>query len=130
MDDDTKHRIEVNKDNLTRIISFVGVMDSKAKFILTLVLALTAYLVTQLGSLLDVHARLGAMTNWATSCVVLLDLMAAICLCCLIATAIKVLCVLSPRIHQHSGRPSPLFFDTIAKMPIEDFKSTMKQLAP
>lgn len=130
MDDDTKYRIEVNKHNLTRIISFVGVMDSKAKFILTLVLALTAYLVTQLGSFLEVHGRWGAMTNWAPSFFVLLDLMAAVCLCCFIAAAVKVLCVISPRIDQHSGRTSPLFFDTIAKMPIEDFKAIMKQLAP
>jgi hypothetical protein len=42
MEDDTKHLIDLNRDNLARAIAFGGVMDGKAKFILTLVLALTA----------------------------------------------------------------------------------------
>src|SRR5437870_4496139 len=80
MDEDSKYLIDVNKDNLDRVISFVDVMDGKAKFILTLVLALTAYLVTQLGPYLDAHAKWGLGHPWAPVFFVLLDLVALACL--------------------------------------------------
>ena len=57
--EDTTYLIDVNKDNLDRVIGFVDVIDGKAKFILSLVLALTAYLVAQLGPYLDAHAKWG-----------------------------------------------------------------------
>lgn len=130
MDEDTKHLIDVNKDNLDRVIGFVDVIDGKAKFILTLVLALTAYLVTQLGPYIDAHAKWGNGHPWAPVFFVILDLLALSCLGCFITTAITVICAISPRTTQHSGRVSPLFFGTIASMPIEDFKATMKTIAP
>ena len=130
MDEDTKYLVDVNKDNLDRVIRFVDVMDGKAKFILTLVLALTAYLVTQLGPYLDAHAKWSRESTWAPPFFVLLDLLALGCLASFIAGAITVICALSPKTTQHSGRVSPLFFGTIANMPIEDFKTTMKNITP
>ena len=130
MEEDTKYLIDVNKDNLDRVIGFVDVMDGKAKFILTLVLALTAYLVTQLGPYLDAHAKWGTIHPWAPVFFVILDHIALACLACFISTAITVVCAISPRTAQHSGRVSPLFFATIASMPIEDFKTTMKTITP
>src|SRR5713226_3715337 len=130
MDEDTKYLIDLNKDNLDRVIGFVDVMDGKAKFILTLVLALTAYLVTQLGPYLDAHVKWSSLSTWAPTFFVILDAFALACLACFIATAITVICAISPRTTQHSGRVSPLFFGTIAGMPIEDFKTTMKTLTP
>src|SRR6266446_10404132 len=123
MDEETKHLIDVNRDNLDRVIGFVDVMDGKAKFTLTLVLALTAYLVTQLGPYIDAHAKWGTGHPWAPVFFVLLDVLVFGCLGCFIATAITVICAISPRTCQHSGRVSPLFFGTIASMPIADFKT-------
>ena len=125
---DTKYLIDVNKDNLDRVIGFVDVMDGKAKFILTLVLALTAYLVTQLGPYIDAHAKWSTGHAWSPVFFVILDLLAIACLGCFITTAITVVCAISPRTAQHSGRVSPLFFGTIATMPLEDFKTTMKAI--
>jgi hypothetical protein len=130
MDEDTKYLIEVNKDNLHRVIGFVDVIDGKAKFILTLVLALTAYLVTQLGPYLDAHAKWGKPADWAPPCFIILDLLALGCLASFIASAITIICAISPTTSQHSGRSSPLFFGTIADMGIEDFKATMKNITP
>ena len=130
MDEDTAYLIDVNKDNLDRVIGFVDVIDGKAKFILTLVLALTAYLVAQLGPYLDAHATWGNGHAWAPVFFVILDLVALACLGCFISTAITVICAISPRTTQHSGRISPFFFGTIASMPIEDFKTTMKTITP
>ena len=130
MDEDTKYLIDVNKENLERVIKFVDVMDGKAKFILTLVLALTAYLVAQLGSYLDVHAKWGAFSVWAPPFFVILDLMALCCLGCFITTAVTVICAITPRTGQHSGRISPFFFGTIASLPLEDFKKAMNAITP
>lgn len=130
MDEHTKYLLDLNEDNLRRTIGFVDVIDSKAKFVLTVVLALTAYLVTQVGPFADAHSRWGTVSRWAPIFFVLLDLAAACCLVCFVAAAIKVIRVITPRVGQHSGRPSPLFFDTIAKMPLEDFKAAMKHMVP
>ena len=129
-EEQTKHLIDVNKDNLDRVISFVDVMDGKAKFILTIVLALTAYLVAQLGPYLDAHAKWGGSHTWAPAFFVILDIFALACLACFILTAITVVCAISPRTTQHSGRVSPLFFGTLVDMGIEDFKKTMKSITP
>ena len=130
MDEDTKHVIATNKENLDRVIRFADVMDGKAKFILTIVLALAAYLVAQLGPYMDAHAKWGSMNNWAPPFFVILDLIAVACLACFIATAITVVCAISPRLTQHSGKASPLFFGTIAGMSIEEFKKAMTELTP
>lgn len=130
MDDDTKYLIDVNKENLERVIKFVDVMDGKAKFIFTLALALTAYLVTQLGPYLDAHAKCCALNVWAPPFFVVLDAMVLGCLGCFIATAIMVICAITPRTGQHSGRTSPFFFGTIASLPLEDFKKAMNEITP
>jgi Family of unknown function (DUF5706) len=130
MDENTQYILDLNKENLDRVIGFVDVMDSKAKFILTLVLALTAYLATQLGPYLDAHGKWGTLTSWAPTFFILLDLVGIGCLVCFIATAITVICAISPTTTQHSGRHSPLFFGTIAAVGIEDFKNAMKTLTP
>jgi len=130
MDEDTKYLMDVNKENLERVIKFVDVMDGKAKFILTLVVALTAYLVAQLGPYLDVHAKWGAPSVWAPPFFVILDLVALGCLACFIATAISVINVIKPRTDRHSGRHSHLFFGTIAGMSLEEFKSSMSVITP
>jgi hypothetical protein len=59
-----------------------------------------------------------------------MDVLALACLTCFILTAITVVCAISPRTTQHSGRISPLFFGTIVGMGIEDFKNKMKTITP
>ena len=110
MDDETKQIIDTNKDNLARVLGFVNVMDGKAKFILTLVLALTGYLVTQLGTYANAHARWASMPNWAPPFFVILDIAALGCLACFTATALIVIQCIKPRTKRHTGKDSPIFF--------------------
>jgi hypothetical protein len=53
MDDNDRYLLDINKDNLTRVIGFAGTYDTKANFALTIILALTAYLVAELPSYID-----------------------------------------------------------------------------
>jgi hypothetical protein len=57
MDDNDRYLMDINKDNLARVIGFASTYDSKANFVLTLILALTAYLIAELPSYVDAHAR-------------------------------------------------------------------------
>ena len=43
---------------------------------------------------------------------------------------VKGVYAIKPRTGQHSERPSAIFFGTIVKMPIEDFKAKMHRLTP
>jgi Family of unknown function (DUF5706) len=70
------------------------------------------------------------MPNWAPPWFVVLDILVVACLTWFVASAIAVIRTIAPRLEQHSGRPSPLFFATIAQMGIEDFKATMRTLPP
>jgi len=130
MDDEQKLRIDASKDNLARVISFANVMDGKATFILTLTLALTGYLVSQLGPYLEAHAKWNAMPNWAPPCFYLLDGAGLASLVFFIATAISVIQCIKPRLTQHTGNQSPFFFGSIAAGSHEKFKETMKTLSP
>ncbi len=49
--------LEINKDNLARTIGFAGAYDTKANFVLTVILALTAYLIAELPTYVDAHAK-------------------------------------------------------------------------
>ena len=130
MDQDTQYLIDVNQANLERVIGFVGVMDAKAKFVLTLVLALTGYLVTQLSSFIDAHTRIDMMPPWAATLMILLDLAAATCLAFFITAAIIAIRAIQPSTIRHTGKTSPLFFHTIADTSHEAFKQQMKTLLP
>ena len=130
MDEDSKYLIDVNQANLARIIGFVGVIDAKAKFVLTLVLALTGYLVTQLSSFIDAHTRINTMPAWAATLIIFLDIAAATCLGLFISAAVIAIHAIRPSTTRHTGKASPLFFDTIADMPQEDFKQKMINLLP
>ena len=130
MDQNTKFLIDANNANLDRIIGFVSVMDAKAKFVLTLVLALTSYLVTQLSSFIDAHTRINIMPQWGATLMILLDIVEVGCLVFFIISSITAIRAIQPSISRHTGKASPLFFDTIADMPHEDFKERMKVLPP
>ncbi len=128
--EDKKYLLDLNQANLERIIGFVGVMDAKAKFVLTLVLALTGYLVAQLTSFIDAHKHIEMVPSWAATLMILLDIAATGCLACFIRAAIIAIQAIQPATIRHTGKASPLFFDTIADMPHEEFKQRMKTLQP
>lgn len=130
MEADNKYLIDLNQANLERIIGFVSVMDAKAKFVLTLVLALTGYLVSQLSSFIDAHTRIASMPSWAGTLIILLDVAAIACVALFIRSAIIAIQAMRPATTRHTGKASPLFFDTIANMAHEEFKQRMKTLLP
>lgn len=129
MSPDHEHLIAANKENLARVIGFVSVIDAKAQFVLALVLALTSYLVIQLGPYLDAQRRWTTLPPNAATFFVLLDVVALACAVLFFFSAAQVIKTINPRTDRHTGKSSPLFYGSIAQMSHEDFKATMRALA-
>jgi hypothetical protein len=123
MDDNDRYLLDINKDNLTRVIGFAGTYDTKANFVLTIILALTAYLIAELPTYIDSHAK-HVENPWFA----LADLAAIGCLGFFVWAASLIVITIRPNVSQHSQKPSPLFFQTIASMALDDFKSKMNSL--
>jgi hypothetical protein len=125
MDDNERYLLEINKDNLARTIGFAGAYDTKANFVLTVILALTAYLIAELPAYVDAHAKYPTLTWFA-----LLDLAVIGCLGLFLWAVILIVMTIRPNVEQHSQKPSPLFFHSIASMPLDDFRKRMSSLPP
>jgi uncharacterized membrane protein len=125
MDDDTKYLIDINKDNLARVVSFAGVYDGKAKFVLTLILALIAYFMAELPSYIDAHAK-----HPTNAWYVVVDLSAVGFLILFLWAVVLIVLTIRPNVTQHSQKASPLFFQSICSTPLEDFRNTMLMLLP
>lgn len=123
MDDNDRYLLDINKDNLTRVIGFASTYDSKANFSLTVILALTAYLAAELPSYIDAHAKHPAHSWFA-----LLDLAAIGCLGFFLWAVVLIVMTIRPNVGQHSQKLSPLFFQSIASMSLDDFRKTMASL--
>lgn len=111
---------DLNKDNLARVISFGPVYDGKAKFVLSLILALTAYLLTELPTYITAHAKQPS-NGWF----ILLDVLCAGCMGSFIWATVLVIGTIRPNVTQHSQKHSPLFFQNIARMPVDEFRTLM-----
>lgn len=115
--------VTLNKDNLARVIGFADLYDSKAKFVLTVVLAITGYFLTELTSFITMHA-MHATDPWF----VLLDIVAASCLGFFLTAVFFIVWTIRPNTNQHSQKKSPFFFQSIASYPLDEFKAVMTTL--
>jgi hypothetical protein len=123
MDDNDLYLLDINKDNLTRVIGFASIYDTKANFALTVILALTAYLIAKLPSYIEAHAKHPQNTWFA-----LVDLAAIGCLGFFLWAVVLIVLTIRPNVAQHSRKTSPLFFQSIASMALDDFKEKMASL--
>lgn len=123
MDDNDRYLVDINKDNLSRVIGFASTYDTKANFALTVILALTAYFVAELPSYIDAHAKHPAHAWFA-----LVDLAAIGCLGFFLWAVVLIVVTIRPNVSQHTQKPSPMFFQSIASMPLDEFRKTMASL--
>jgi hypothetical protein len=121
--EDRKYLIDIGKDNLARAIGFVNVYDGKAKFVLTIVLALTAYFLAELPSYIDAH-KTRPNNPWFVA----MDAFAVGCLGFFLWAVILIILTIRPNVTQHSQKLSPLFFQSIEKMPLDHFREQMSSL--
>lgn len=126
---DAPDLIRVNRDNLARVINFVGILDAKARFVLTLVLALTAYLVTELASFFGAERAHISPPGLVPTTFVMMDVVLGACVALFVLAVLEILEAITPRVEPHSGDTSLLFFRTIASMPRGEFKQRINGLS-
>lgn len=124
MDNDDRYLLDINKDNLARVVGFASTYDTKANFVLTVILALTAYLIAELPSYVDAHAKHPTHTWFA-----LLDLSFIGCVGFFVWAVVLIVLTIRPNLTQHSQKHSPLFFQSIASTPLDDFRKKMASLS-
>jgi Family of unknown function (DUF5706) len=123
MDDNDRYLLDINKDNLARVVGFATTYDTKANFLLSVILALTAYLIAELPSYVDAHAKHPTHTWFA-----LLDLSFIGCVGLFVWAVVLVVLTIRPNVTQHSQKHSPLFFQSIAATSLDEFRKVMTSL--
>lgn len=119
--------IAINERNLERVIGWVAIVDSKAKFVLSVIIVVLGYTFAQIGLPLKTIVELINHKNYSLS-VFLICFMICI-FACLFASFFYLLWIIYPKRKPYTGETSYFFFETIAKMEISNFKTKMASIS-
>ena len=118
--------MSLNKDNLDRVIGFVQFADSKASLLLTISLALIPASVPLVPTGAKVVlASVGPGGPGFCVAAALVFLYSAFMFCA-VNSVLKLVDVVKPRLVPLTQRKSPLYYDTISKNTVEEFKMAVK----
>ncbi|MEX2672973.1 MAG: Pycsar system effector family protein [Phycisphaeraceae bacterium] len=127
----TLNRLAVCEYQLRMTLEFVQMADRKARFLMRIGLGLFGATFIGLPPTIGVlkgYLDQGGSGLAAFSAVVA---MYAICIGCLTVAMMKMISVVRPRILNHEqAAPSPFFFQSIAHMPMDQYKAMMENLEP
>jgi hypothetical protein len=121
-------RINLNENNLERAISWVSVVDAKASFILSLILVILGYFISQSNSIFKLLNTLIKKEAFGTLGISVFFLVTAF-LSLLISLGYLVV-IIYPKRKTDTKHISFFYFDHIAKMEDPDFKSKMSSMGP
>lgn len=119
--------ITLNERNLARVIGWISVIDSKAKFIFSIILVVLGYSVPQVGSLTKICTSLWEKEAFAPV-VVLVFLMGGTFIC-LIVSFIYLVFIIYPKRKPFTGKVSYFFYESIAEMPASEFQAKMSSIS-
>lgn len=117
----------LNERNLARVIGWISVIDSKAKFIFSIILIVLGYSISQVGSLTKTCTFLWDKKLF-TSAVVLVFLMLGTFVC-LIISFIYLVSIIYPKRKPYTGKVSYFFYESIAEMPAPEFQAKMSSIS-
>ncbi len=121
--------IDVSEKNLARMVGWSTVVDSKATFVLTLILVLLGYFVSQLVTYFEAHLKLWNSSSAAPTLLVLLDIALIATLGCLITSIVYLMKIVRPKLIPPTQKLSLFFFQTVEKMPADDFHNRVLKLS-
>jgi hypothetical protein len=128
MANERNNQVSGNEAKLSRVISWSGVADQKAGFILTLTIVMLGYLTSQLTEFFSaVFGKWNSSPSGPTLFVVLIVVL-AVALIGLVGAVINLVSVIRPRLAPASAKRSLLFFQTISVMPCDEFAAQLKGL--
>ena len=118
--------IKLSEQNLQRVIGWVAAIDTKANYILAIGLVLLGYCIHQVGLLVGC---LSTMWNKGERLFpILLFVLTVAAVCVLLISLFYLVFVFKPDRKPHTGRSSLFFFENIAGLSPESFKSRMSSL--
>lgn len=119
--------IALNERNLARLIGWVGVIDSKAKFILSVIIVVLGYSLTRVASLTS--TCIGLLDKKAVSPAILLVLLLLGTLVCLLLSFVYLVSIIFPKRKPYTGKASYFYYESIAAMPAADFQTKMSSIS-
>lgn len=124
--------LSVCEYQLRMTFEFVQMADRKARFLMRIGLGLLG--ATFIGLPPTMNVLGGSLEDGGGALVAFgaVVLMYGVCVACLLVAMSKVISVVRPRIvnADEQRAPSPFFFQSIASMPIDQYKRMMRQLKP
>jgi len=119
--------ITLNEGNLARVIGWISVIDSKAKFIFSVILIVVGYSMTQIRPLTKTCTILWGRKAF-TPVMVLVFFMLGVFVCLIISFVYLVL-IIYPKRKPYTGKVSYFFYESIAEIPASEFQTKMSSIS-
>lgn len=124
---DKKELITLNERNLARVIGWISLVDSKAKFIFSVILVVLGYSVPQVASLTRTFTSLWENKAFAPAAVLVLLLLGTFV--CLITSFVYLVFIIYPMRKPFTGKVSYFYYESIAEMPASQFRAKMSSIS-
>lgn len=124
---DDKQLITLNERNLARVIGWISLVDSKAKFIFSIILVVLGYSVPQVASLTKTFTSLWEKKACAPAAVLVLLLLGTFI--CLIISFVYLVFIIYPKRRPFTGKVSYFYYESIAEMPASQFQAKMSSIS-
>ncbi len=119
--------IAINERNLVRVNGWVSIVDSKAKFIFSVIIVVLGYSLSQIGLPIKTIAKLMKLEGYIPASLLIFFILSSFV--CLFISFIYLLWIIYPKRKPYTGETSYFFFETIAKMEISNFKTKMSSIS-
>ena len=118
--------IHVNQENLDRVISWISIIDSKAKFVLTIILVLLGYLITGVETLIDASQSFWSQRLYYS--IIVTDLLFLLAFASLLVSMAYLISIIFPKRKAYTQKSSAFYYQSISAMAVADFQNTMRSL--
>lgn len=128
---DESQVLKINEDNLNRVINWIAVADSKAKFILTILLIALSYVVTQAGIIIDSAIKIAAKSEQIGINIWLLLGILIIGAIPLLLSLLFLIRIIYPDLKRKKKEEADecFFFQLIAQKDASEFYAKMKDIS-
>ena len=124
--DKNQYLISLNENNLTRVINWVSAVDSKANFVLTIVLVVAGIVISQIDHAIELSVRLWYSREY--SLVIIMGGLLLGAMYYLTKSLVYLLIVIYPKRIPYTQKDSAFFYDSISGMASTDFTSEMESI--
>lgn len=126
-DNNKKELIPLNERNFARVIGWISIIDSKAKFIFSVIIVVLGYSVARIEPLIKTCTTLWEKKAISPALILVFFMLAAFV--CLIISFVYLLFIIYPKRKPYTGKASHFFYESIAQMSASDFQAKMSSMS-